>query len=160
MQGTPYGVSADGGKTIFGVAQGSLHRAQGPCCRAVLFPVWDAPDLGQNSPLLICGTLAFMSLGLLAGSVSKTVEGATSLANIFVLPMAFLAGSFFSLDGAPTWLNVTSHLLPLRYLNDGMLDVMVRGQGPGAAVVPMLILLGFAAVVVVISSRFFAWESE
>jgi hypothetical protein len=55
MQGTPYGVSADGGKTIFGVAQGGLQRAQGPCCRAVLFPVRDARDLGQNSPLLICG---------------------------------------------------------------------------------------------------------
>ena len=111
-------------------------------------------------PLLICGTLAFMSLGLLAGSVSKTVEGATSLANIFVLPMAFLSGSFFPLDGAPPWLNVTSHLLPLRHLNDGMLDVMVRGQGPGAALNPMLILLGFTAVVLLIASRFFTWEGE
>ena len=111
-------------------------------------------------PLVICGTLAFMSLGLLAGSVSKTVEGATSLANIFVLPMAFLAGSFFPLDGAPHWLNVTSHLLPLRHLNDGMLDVMVRGKGPGAALMPILILLGFTVVVLAIASRFFTWESD
>ncbi|HEY7042213.1 MAG TPA: ABC transporter permease [Nocardioidaceae bacterium] len=111
-------------------------------------------------PLLICGTLAFMALGLFAGSVSKTVEGATSLAQVFVLPMAFLSGSFFSLDGAPPWLNVTSHVLPLRYLNDGMLDVMVRGLGPSAAVVPMLVLLGFAAVVIAISSRFFSWDVE
>ena len=111
-------------------------------------------------PLLICGTLAFMSLGLLAGSVSKTVEGATSLANIFVLPMAFLSGSFFPLDGAPPWLNVTSHLLPLRHLNDGMLDVMVRGQGPSAALSPMLILLGFTGVILLIASRFFTWEGE
>ena len=111
-------------------------------------------------PLVVCGTLCFMSLGLLAGAVSKTVEGATSLANIFVLPMAFLSGSFFSLDGAPAWLGVVSHLLPLRHLNDGMLDVMVRGQGPGAAVVPMLILLGFAAVVLLIASRFFSWETD
>jgi len=109
---------------------------------------------------VICGTLAFMSLGLLAGSVSKTVEGATSLANIFVLPMAFLAGSFFPLDGAPRWLDVTSHLLPLRHLNDGMLDVMVRGKGPGAALMPMLILLGFTVAVLAIASRFFTWESD
>jgi len=111
-------------------------------------------------PLLICGTLAFMALGLLAGAISKTVEGASALANIFVLPMAFLSGSFFPLDGAPPWLNVVSHLLPLRYLNDGMLDVMVRGEGPGAAVVPMAILLGFAVVVVAIASRFFTWETD
>lgn len=111
-------------------------------------------------PLLICGTLAFMALGLLAGAVSKTVEGATSLAQVFVLPMAFLSGSFFSLDDAPKWLDVVSQLLPLRHLNDGMLDVMVRGQGPQAALAPMGILLGFAAVVVAIASRLFRWESD
>lgn len=114
----------------------------------------------MSIPLLICGTLAFMSLGLFAGSVSRTVEGATSLANFFVLPMAFLSGSFFPLDEAPPWLDVTSHLLPLRHLNDGMLDVMVRGQGPGAAVEPMLILLGFTLVILAVSSRFFTWESD
>ncbi len=111
-------------------------------------------------PLLICGTLSFMALGLLAGAIAKTVEGATSLANIIVLPMAFLSGSFFSLDDAPRWLDVVSHLLPLRYLNDGMLDVMVRGKGPEAAIVPMLILIGFAVVVLLIASRFFSWESD
>jgi ABC-2 type transport system permease protein len=109
-------------------------------------------------PLLICGTLAFMSLGLLAGALAKTQEGAVNLANFFVLPMAFLAGSFFPLDGAPGWLQVVSNLLPLRHLNDGMLDVMVRGQPPGAALLPMAILVGFAVVVTAIAVRLFRWE--
>ncbi|MBA2561288.1 MAG: ABC transporter permease [Propionibacteriales bacterium] len=111
-------------------------------------------------PLLVCGTLSFMALGLLAGAVSKTVEGATSLANIFVLPMAFLSGSFFPLDNAPRWLDVVSHLLPLRHLNDGMLDVMVRGQGPSAALQPMGVLLGFTAVILFAATRLFSWESD
>jgi ABC-2 type transport system permease protein len=111
-------------------------------------------------PLLVCGTLAFMSIGLLAGSVAKTEEGATSLANFVVLPMAFLSGSFFSLDDAPVWLKTVSSLLPLKHLNDGMLDVMVRGQGPSAAVKPMVILLGFALVVTLIAARLFQWEAD
>ena len=111
-------------------------------------------------PLLISGTLAFMSLGLLAGSLAKTQEGAVNLANFFVLPMAFLSGSFFPLEGSPTWLQYTSEALPLRHLNDGMLDVMVRGQGPGAALVPIGILLGFAIVVTTISVRLFRWEGD
>jgi ABC-2 type transport system permease protein len=111
-------------------------------------------------PLLICGTLSFMALGLFAGAVSKTVEGASALANIFVLPMAFLSGSFFSLANAPGWLNAVSHGMPLRYLNDGMLDVMVRGEGPRAVLLPIVILLGFAAVVLLIASRFFQWEES
>jgi ABC-2 type transport system permease protein len=111
-------------------------------------------------PLLVSGTLAFMSLGLLAGSIAKTQEGAVNLANFFVLPMAFLSGSFFPLEGAPSWLQVTSLTLPLRHLNDGMLDVMVRGEGPGAALVPIGILLGFAVVVTAIAVRLFRWEAD
>jgi ABC-2 type transport system permease protein len=111
-------------------------------------------------PLIVAGTLSFMSLGVLAGSVAKTVEGATGLANFVVLPMAFLSGSFFPLDGAPQWLNAVSHVLPLRHLNDGMLDVMVRGEGPAAALAPMAYLIAFAAVVLLLASRLFTWEVD
>lgn len=110
-------------------------------------------------PLLLAGTLSFMALGLLAGAVAKTTEGAVNMANFLVMPMAFLSGSFFSLEGAPHWLQVVSKLLPLRHFNDGMIDVMVRGQGPSAAVAPIAILLAFAVVLTVVAARLFRWES-
>lgn len=110
-------------------------------------------------PLVLAGTLAFLSIGMLAGSISKTEEGAVGLANFIVLPMAFLSGSFFSLEGAPDWLQLISRLLPLRHLNDAMLDVMVRGQGVEAIVAPMAILLGFAAVCALVSARLFRWDA-
>jgi ABC-2 type transport system permease protein len=113
----------------------------------------------MSVPLLVCGTLAFMSIGLLAGAVSKTTEGAVNMANFIVLPMAFLSGSFFPLDGTPAWLQAVSHSLPLRHLNDGMLDVMVRGQGPEAALSPMAILLVFTLVLTAIAARLFRWET-
>lgn len=110
-------------------------------------------------PLLVCGTLAFMSIGLLSGAVSRTTEGAVNMANFIVLPMAFLSGSFFPLDGAPGWLQAVSRALPLRHLNDGMLDVMVRGQDWGAALLPMGILLAFTLVLTAIAARLFRWET-
>lgn len=113
----------------------------------------------MSVPLLVVGTLCFMAIGLLAGALTKTTEGAVNAANIMVLPMSFLSGSFFPLDGTPGWLQAFSDLLPLKHLNDGMLDVMVRGEGPGAAVVPMLILLGFAVVVTAIAAKLFRWET-
>ncbi len=113
----------------------------------------------MSIPLLVAGTLSFMSLGLLAGAIAKTTEGAVNMANFFVLPMAFLSGSFFPLEAAPDWLQTFSQLLPLRHLNDAMLDVMVRGQGPASALVPIAILLGFAAVFTLLAARFFRWET-
>ncbi len=113
----------------------------------------------MSVPLLVAGTLAFMALGLLAGALARTTEGAVNLANFVVLPMAFLSGSFFPLDAAPGWLQTVSQLLPLRHLNDGMLDVLVRGQGAGAALAPMGILLAFTAVLTLLAARLFRWET-
>jgi ABC-2 type transport system permease protein len=109
-------------------------------------------------PLLAAGTLSFMAIGLLAGAVSKSEEAAVGIANFVVLPMAFLSGSFFPLDGAPGWLTAVSEALPLKHLNEGMLDTMVRGEGPTSALLPIAILLGFAIVVSAIASRVFRWD--
>ena len=110
-------------------------------------------------PLLVVGTLCFMAIGLLAGAVAKSTEGAVNMANFIVLPMSFLSGSFFPLDGSPQWLQVLSKALPLRWLNDGMLDVMVRGEPATAVWLPLLVLAGFAVAVTVLAARLFRWET-
>jgi ABC-2 type transport system permease protein len=113
----------------------------------------------MSIPLLVVGTLCFMAIGLLAGAVAKTAEGAVNMANFFVLPMAFLSGSFFPLDTAPSWLRAFSNVLPLKHMNEGMMDVMVRGSGPAAAFVPIAILAGFAIVVTLLAAKLFRWET-
>jgi len=113
----------------------------------------------MSIPMLVVGTLCFMAIGLLAGAIAKTAEGAVNMANFFVLPMAFLSGSFFPLDSAPAWLRGVSNVLPLKHLNEGMLDVMVRGEGPSAALLPIVILLAFAVAVTLLAARLFRWET-
>ncbi len=110
-------------------------------------------------PLLVVGTLCFMAVGLLAGAVARTTEGAVNMANFCVLPMSFLSGSFFPLDFMPHWIQVLSELLPLRHLNDGMLDVMVRGEGPSAVLLPMAILAVFTLVLTLLAAKLFRWET-
>ncbi|MGN6524688.1 MAG: ABC transporter permease [Actinomycetes bacterium] len=109
-------------------------------------------------PLLVAGTLAFLSIGLLVGSIAKTDEAASAMVNFVVLPMAFLSGTFFDISQAPPWMQTVSKIFPLRHMNDGMLDVLVRGKGISALLVPMAFLLGFTAVMVLISRRFFTWD--
>ena len=113
----------------------------------------------MSIPLLVVGTLCFMAIGLFSGAVTTTVEGAVNAANFIVLPMAFLSGSFFPLDAAPQWLQTFANVLPLKHLNEGMLDVMVRGEGPAAALLPLGILSGFAIVVTLVAARLFRWET-
>ena len=109
-------------------------------------------------PLVICGTLAFMSIGLLVGSFAKTQQAATAVANLIILPMAFLGGAFIPLVFAPSWMQEVSYAMPLRYLVTGMQDVMARGEGPAAALPDIGILLLLTAVLCLISVRVFRWD--
>ncbi|HTI25425.1 MAG TPA: ABC transporter permease [Kutzneria sp.] len=137
--------------------------------QAILFiavamtPVFGLKLAGQwwlALPLLVIGSLSFFSIGVLVGSIAKSEEAATGITNVIVLPMAFLSGTFFPVQNAPQWLQTVSEVLPLRHLNDGMVDVLVRGKGIEALVTPTAVLLAFTLVVAFAASRFFSWEDS
>jgi ABC-2 type transport system permease protein len=109
-------------------------------------------------PLILAATLAFLSIGLLAGAKAKSMEAASAIANLITIPMAFLSGSFFPIDNAPAWVRAVAQVFPLRHLNTGMLDVMVRGKGPLSVLPEIGILLAFAVVLGGIAVRLFRWE--
>lgn len=109
-------------------------------------------------PLLVLGTMAFFAIGMLVGAFCKTEEAASGAANIVIMPMAFLSGTFFPVENAPGWLQTVSKAFPLRHMNDGMLDVLVRGKGVEALLVPSAVLLTFTVVVALIAARIFRWE--
>ncbi|GAA3433226.1 ABC transporter permease [Kutzneria kofuensis] len=137
--------------------------------QAILFvavamtPVFGLKLAGQwwlALPLLVLGSLSFFSIGVLVGSIAKSEEAATGITNVIVLPMAFLSGTFFPLQNAPQWLQTVSEVLPLRHLNDAMVDVLVRGKGIEALGVPAAVLIGFTIVVGFAASRVFSWEDS
>jgi ABC-2 type transport system permease protein len=111
-------------------------------------------------PVFLLGILAFFAIGMLVGAFCKTEEAATGAANIVVLPMAFLSGTFFPIDQAPPWMQSVSNAFPLRHMNDGIMDFLVRGQGPSALVLPCLVLTGFVLVVGTIAAKVFQWEDD
>lgn len=111
-------------------------------------------------PVFLLGVLAFFAIGMLVGAFCKTEEAATGAANIVVLPMAFLSGTFFPIDQAPPWMQTVSNVFPLRHMNDGIMDFLVRGRDASALVVPCLVLTAFILVVGAISAKVFRWEED
>ncbi|GAA4432032.1 ABC transporter permease [Actinokineospora soli] len=112
----------------------------------------------MSLPVFLSGILAFFAIGMLVGAFCKTEEAATGAANIVVLPMAFLSGTFFPVDAAPPWVQAVSQVFPLRHMNDGMLAFLVRGQGAEALLLPCGVLLAFTVVVSAIAAKVFTWE--
>ena len=111
-------------------------------------------------PVFLLGILAFFAIGMLVGAFCRTEEAASGAANIVTLPMAFLSGTFFPIDQAPGWMQTVSNALPLRHMNDGIMDFLVRGQGAEALVLPCLVLVGFTLVVGTIAAKVFQWEDK
>ncbi|HET9143683.1 ABC transporter permease [Actinophytocola sp.] len=128
-----------------------------------LLPVFGLQLTGTwwlSIPVFLCGVLAFFSIGMVVGAFAKTEEAATAAANVIVLPMAFLSGTFFPIDQAPEWVRNVSNVFPLRHLNDGVMDFMVRGKAVDALLVPCAVLLGFTLVMGLIAARVFRWEDS
>ena len=118
-------------------------------------------------PFTLTVVAAMLVLGVVTGALWTPFEDHPWFENVAFGAPAFAAGhwwtpvtgSFFALDGAPGWLQAISRLLPLRHLNDGMMDVMVRGMGIAAIWQPLLILLAFAAACSFVAARLFRWDA-
>jgi len=106
------------------------------------------------------GIVAFFAVVLMIGSVCKTEEATSGVANaIIIVPMAFLSGSSFLLDQAPEWIRSVSGFMPLKHMNDGVSAFLVNGHAPGAMVVPLLVLAGFTALTTLVAAKLFNWEA-
>lgn len=82
---------------------------------------------------------AFMgALGLLAGIFANKFDQMAAITNFIVTPLAFLSGTFYSVQALPPVLNKISHVNPVFYLIDGMRYGMI-GVSDSAP------LLGFVA---------------
>jgi ABC-2 type transport system permease protein len=52
----------------------------------------------------------------------------------------------------PGWLQGVARLMPLTYAIDALTDIMIRGRTLASNWVPLLVLVGFAAVVAVLAA--------
>jgi ABC-2 type transport system permease protein len=110
-------------------------------------------------PFLVVGPILFVSIGLLAGSVSSTPESAAVVGNIITFPMMFLSGTFFPVSLFPSWLMAIAHVLPLFYIIDGLNAAMVFDNTSGA-LVDLLIVVVLAIVFAVVATRAFSWREK
>lgn len=108
-------------------------------------------------PVMALGITTFLLLGVIIGSIADTPESVAAIANFLMLPMAFLSGSFFPLDSMPGWLQKTSLIMPLRYLNDAVLAALAGRGDLSDIAVGCAGLIVFAAGLAAVAARVFRW---
>jgi ABC-type multidrug transport system permease subunit len=123
--------------------------------------VFGVPVRGSVSLLLgvaLVGALCFAGLGLLVVARAQTLEAASGLMNLVMVPMWLLSGVFFSSERFPNAVQPVIHALPLTGLNDALRAVMLEGQGL-PAVAPELALLGvWGLASFALALKIFRWQ--
>ncbi len=109
---------------------------------------------------LICliTSLAFSSLGLLVASRAKTMEAASGLMNLVMLPMWILSGVFFSASRFPSIIQPFVRALPLTAAIDALRSNMLQGVGLNHLLTPVAVLLAWLVIPFAVTVKIFRWR--
>jgi len=121
-------------------------------------------------PLTFVLAFALSSLGVAIASRMKSMQGFQMIMTFLMMPMFFLSGALFPLQGLPAWMEVLTRLDPAAYGMDPLRRVVLSSALPpevvdrfaldlfgGVIPVPVeaAILLGFGALMLLVAIRNF-----
>jgi ABC-2 type transport system permease protein len=110
-------------------------------------------SLIQASALLLTGMLGvlpFCALGMFVGTLIKG-QGAPGMLQLIYLPMSFMSGLWFPLPMLPKFLQQVAPVWPSYHLD--MLALASVGMNKGSLLGHVLVLVGFAAVFLLMAAR-------
>ena len=125
---------------------------------AIAFGVPFRGSLLELGFLCILISLSFSALGLLISSRAKTMEAASGLMNLVMLPMWILSGVFFSASRFPAVIQPFVRALPLTAAIDTLRGNMLQGMNLGQLMPQIAILLAWLVVPFVVSLKIFRWR--
>jgi len=108
--------------------------------------------------LLLVGALCFLGGGFLIAGIANRDQSAIVLMNLVTLPQLFIAGIFYPLSGAPTWLRELAVIMPLKYFADGLRGLMAQAQSLRAITPDLAVLIGLGVAVLVLATRIFSFD--
>ena len=108
--------------------------------------------------LCVVGGFAFSGLGLLTASRARTIEAASGLMNLIMMPMWLCSGVFFSYERFPDAVKPLIKALPLTLLNDALRGVMNDAMTLAQIGPKMLWLVVWGVVTFTVGVKIFRWQ--
>lgn len=107
--------------------------------------------------LLFCATAAYLlaalAIGLLISTVVDTQQQAMFVTFFVVNIYLLLSGLFTPIDSMARWVQIVSLINPVRHFVTISRAILVKGAGLQEVLPPLLILIAFAAVMIVLAVR-------
>jgi ABC-2 type transport system permease protein len=97
-------------------------------------------------------TLGSVNLGIFLSTFARTELQVVQFIPLVITPQGLLSGIIWPIASLPGPLRVLAHVMPLTYANDALRGVMIRGSGLNGIGVDLLVLAGFALVMVALAT--------
>ena len=108
--------------------------------------------------LVFLGAMEFAAIGLVVGSRAQTLETASGLMNLVMLPMWTLCGAFFSYERFPELFHPLIKLLPLTPIIDSLRGVMMEGESLLQQWPEILVMVAWTVIPFTIALAIFRWR--
>ncbi len=161
VRGTPLPMGIYVGSWLVGAALSGIAAVV--LMFVVAVPVFGVDLYASTLPAavvtLVLGAAALAALGLAVATLAKSSDQAMPIAQFTFLPLSFISGVFYPLQGAPSWLVTIADLFPLKHIVDAFDACFVPGTPNGGwswgdlAVIVLWGLVGLR-----IAARRFRWE--
>jgi ABC-2 type transport system permease protein len=138
----------------YALALGLVGLIQSTVILGTAVALFDVQIVG--SPLLVLFIIFVLGtgnqgLGFLLSSIAKSEFQAVQFMPLILFPSILLAGVFWPIEAVPELLRPVSYFIPLTYAVEGCRSVMIRGWGLGDVWLEVLVLVGFATVMLCLS---------
>lgn len=140
-----------GGATV-AILQGILVLI---ICLIAGFRPHDWMAIGIAFLFVILIGVVFAALGMAVGSVVQDMQGFQMIMNFLVMPIFFLSGALFPLEGLGKIMSVITRIDPLTYGVDGLRGALIRSWAfPGS--VDVAVLVGLALIFLGMGAHLFS----
>jgi ABC-2 type transport system permease protein len=129
----------------------------------VAVPLFGVDIYPANLPAAVV-TLALSSaslaaIGLAVATLVKNADQAGPIAQLTMLPVSFVSGIFWPIEGAPDWVVAVAHVFPLYYVADAFVACFVpQTTGGGWQVGHLAVIAAWGAAGLIVASRRFRAE--
>jgi ABC-2 type transport system permease protein len=104
---------------------------------------------------LVMASLMLSLLGIVGGVWSEKFDHIAAVTNFVVTPLAFLSGTFYSIERLPETFRLLAHLNPFFYMIDGFRYGFI-GHADGALMAGLLVMAGINAALWLLCHWMFA----
>jgi len=101
-------------------------------------------EVGGIALITVTWSAFLVSFALFVVAIAASVQAVQAFANLGAMVFGTLGGALVAFDQLPGWARAVSPLLPTHWAMRGFRALLLDGEGFRGAIVPSLILVGFA----------------